>query len=82
MTQLQESMDKLQENLKLVAERIEKGKRPPAESTYCVWPAIGTYDASYDTSWTWPKYPTAAGSAAKACNSSTTDAADGAICRV
>ena len=86
MTQLQESMGKLQENLKLVAERIERGT-PPAE----VPPAahgssgdvteqstIGTYDAS----WTWPKCPTAASGAAKTCNPSTTDVADGAIRRV
>ena len=92
MTQLHESMDKLRENLKLVAERIERGT-PPAEVPPAYDPpqppmghpghvteqsTIGTYDASC----TWPKSPTAAGSAAKTCNPSTTDVGNGAIRRV
>ena len=59
MTQLHESMDKLQENMKLVAERIEKGTPPPEAAPAYDPPqppmghpgmsaeqsTIGTYDA-------------------------------------
>ena len=90
MTQLFESMDKLQENMKLVAERIEKGTPPPeaAPAYDPPQPPMGHPGMSQSSPPLAPMTPApgvslpppaSTGSATKTCDPITTDVADGEV---